>query len=107
MKQVAKFTSADGSQTLTIVAATGKTGHNVKASIKTGKGKGQPKATVGGRSKHSNENDALEAFQLHVKQAELEGWQRAATSTRNAFVTIPPPMVTGKEGRLVKQPVKK
>lgn len=66
MKQIL---SAEG-QTLTIVAAEGKSGWNVKASLKEQKGKGTPKAKTGARQKFTDEAGAKKAFDKLVKEAE-------------------------------------
>ena len=91
MKTIAKFRNAD--QTLTIAAASGKSGINVKASVKTGQGKGAPKAQTGCRQTFKSETDARGAFDKLVSEARTRGWTELAVQpiVRNAFSSIPAP----------------
>lgn len=93
MKQV--FT-AEG-QTLTIVAAQGKKGWNVKASLKELKGKGTPKAKTGARAKFDTEKDAKKAFDGLVKETLTRGWVKVDRAERNAFTEIPAAPVKAKK----------
>ena len=86
-----KFTSQDGTQTLTIVAAHGKRGWNVKASIKTGTGKGADKAVTGCRETFKAEAEAKSAFAKLVAEGTKRGWVEKVVTTRNAFSSIPEP----------------
>lgn len=89
MKNVAKFTS-DG-QTLTIVAAQGKKGFNVKASVKTGSGKGAAKAVTGCRETFKTVGEAVSAMDKLKTEATKRGWTVMAMTVRNAFSAIPAP----------------
>ncbi len=89
MKQTARFTSPDLSETMTIVAAAGKKGYNVKASIKRGKGKGAPKAKTGCRATFKTEKEANSTFSKLTKEALARGWKEQEVSTRSAFSAIP------------------
>lgn len=91
-KSIAKFTSADKSQTLTIVAAQGKKGFNVKASVKTGSGKGAPKAVTGGRGSFDTADKAGAAFNKLKAEAVKVGWTEVKISAKNAFTSIPAPV---------------
>lgn len=99
-KKIAKFTADN--QTLTIVAAQGKSGINVKASVKTGKGKGQPKAVTGGREKFDNEVDAVKAFDKLVRVAVSKGWTSVARTVKNAFTVNELPGPTAPVVKLTK-----
>lgn len=85
------FQSQDKTQTLTIVAARGKSAYNVKASVKTGKGKGSAKAVTGCRASFAESTDAEELFQKLVEDAKSTGWVKVDKRVRNAFTEIPKP----------------
>lgn len=89
-----KTVFVSGDQTLTIVAAQGKTGFNVKASVKNGKGKGTPKAITGARAKFTNAVEAEKAVKKLTEEAVSQGWAVKPVTSRNAFTSIPAP--TGK-----------
>lgn len=96
-KTTLRFSSPDSSQALTIVAAQGKRGINVKASIKDGKLKGGPKAQTGCRKVVQSEQDARSAIDAMVKEAVKAGWTKVTLgdgthSSKNAFVAIPAPV---------------
>lgn len=91
-KHTTKMTAGD--QTMTIVAAEGKSGWNVKASIKTGNEKvkdGGVKAITGARAKFDNEAEAVKVVAKLVKDAEGKGWTKREISAKNAFTEIPAP----------------
>lgn len=83
------YQNTDKSQTLTIVAAQGKSAINVKASVKTGKGKGAPKAVTGGRGSFQTLDESVAHFDMLNEQAVKAGWTRIQRTNRNAFTTIP------------------
>lgn len=91
MKNIAKFVSPDGNETLTIVAAQGKRGINVKASVKSGSGKGAPKAQTGCRAKFDKVDEAVSAFEKLCAESLKRGWTRKAISAKNVFSAIPAP----------------
>lgn len=84
----AKFYNADQSMSLTITATEGKSGQNVKATMK-GVGKGADRALTGARGKYDSEKDAQKAFDKLVSEAEKNGWVRTTTRVKNAFTEIP------------------
>lgn len=90
MKNIRKFISPDNSQVLTIVAQTGKSGINVKASMKQA-GKGVPKAVTGGRAKPTSEQEAIDLVAKMANDATKLGWVPVAVSVKNAFTEIPAP----------------
>lgn len=99
-KMIAKFNAEGSDQTLTVVAAKGKRGINLKSSVKTGKGKGQPKAVTGTRATVLTEADAKTRFDALVRDAEKAGWKRVTVTSKNAFTSIPAP--APREPKLVK-----
>lgn len=92
-KHFAKFSSAD--QTLTVIAQQGKKGWNVKASLKTGSGKGTPKAKPGCREQFKKEDEAVAAFNKLVAEAKKAGWTKVEVASKNSFTTIPAPAAKG------------
>lgn len=93
-KQTAKFNQADSNETLTVVVAEGKSGFNIKASIKTDAGtKGAPKAKTGAREKFTKKEEAVKAFDKLTKEAVSRGWAKVERVERNAFSSIPAPTV--------------
>lgn len=92
-KLVSVFRDATTDQMLTIVAQHGKSAFNVKASVKTGKGKGSPKAVPGCRHSVQTQEEAQEIYSSLVDQAEKAGWTRVPRTSRNAFQEIPKPGV--------------
>jgi predicted DNA-binding WGR domain protein len=99
MKNIARFKSTD--QTLTIAAVSGKSGFNVKASVKTGSGKGAPKAQTGCRQRFQTEAEARSAFDKLVSEARARGWSEMAVQPieRNAFSSIPAPAKAAKASK--------
>lgn len=85
------FASPDSKQTLTITASQGKKGINVKASIKTGKGKGTAKAQTGAREVVKTEQEAQAAVDTLAAHAKKSGWVKKAITSKNAFTMIPAP----------------
>jgi hypothetical protein len=102
MNTIAKFRNAD--QTLTIAAVSGKSGINIKASVKTGRGKGAPKAQTGCRQTFKSETDARGAFDKLVSEARSRGWTELAVQpvVRNAFTSIPAPSPVNAKGTKAK-----
>lgn len=90
---VSVFRDEKADQSLTIVAQHGKSAFNVKASVKTGKGKGSPKAVPGCRHSVQTQEEAQEIYKSLVEQAEKAGWTRVPRTSRNAFQEIPKPGV--------------
>jgi hypothetical protein len=88
---VAVFKNVDSSEKLTIVASHGKSGWNVKASVKVAGGKGAPKAKTGARAKFDNVKDAVAAFDKLCAQAIKRDWRKVEKTVRNAFDEIPAP----------------
>lgn len=96
MKQIALFKNVEGHK-LTIAAVKGKSGYNLKVSVKTSREKGSPKAITGCRASFDNAAEAQETFDMHVADAEKRGWKRIPKVTRNAFTTIPNATATKNE----------
>ena len=89
-----------GDQMLTLTMQQGKRGFNVKASVKTGSGKGAPKADTGCRESFKTEAEAKSAFSKLTAEATKRGWvEQAATTTRNAFTAIPAPTAKSKTSK--------
>ena len=99
MKTIARFRNAD--QTLTIAAVSGKSGINIKASVKTGQGKGAPKAQTGCRQTFKSETDARGAFDKLVSEARSRGWTELTVQpiVRNAFTAIPAPSASASSSK--------
>lgn len=85
MKNITKFTNADKSQRMTVVVAQGKKGFNLKASVKTGTGKGQPKAVTGCRETYKTAPEAVKGYEAVVAGVKARGWTEVAVSVKNAF----------------------
>jgi hypothetical protein len=85
MKKV--FTA--GNETITIVAAEGKKGWNVKVSHKRGKGKGADKASTGCRETFSTKALAEAAVTKLAAETVKRGWSEKQVYTRSAFSAIP------------------
>lgn len=96
----AVFTCAD--QTLTLVATEGKKGFNVKASMKTGKGKGQPKAITGCRETFKTLAEATAALTKLGEEALKRGWTAVTITKRNSFDAIPVPTAKMKAVKALK-----
>lgn len=90
-KLISVFRDQKTDQTLTIVAQRGKKAFNVKASVKTGKGKGTPKAVPGCRHSVQSEGEAHDIYTSLVDQAKRENWTPVSRTSRNAFTEIPKP----------------
>jgi hypothetical protein len=89
VKQTKTFKSAN--QTLTLTSAEGKRGWNVRASLKTGGGKGSPKAITGCRQIVKTEPEAKKVIERLAADAIARGWVEVVKTTRNAFSEVPPP----------------
>lgn len=85
MKNVSKFISADKTQRMTVVIASGKKGFNLKASVKTGTGKGQPKAVTGCRAKYDTVAEATKGYEAVLAGVKAQGWTSVAVTVKNAF----------------------
>lgn len=96
--RMARFLSPDKGTTLTITAKQGRSGINVKATMK-GVGKDAERAITGSRANFQNDREANNAFDNLVKESESRGWQRTTARVKNAFTEIPaPPKAPRAEG---------
>lgn len=105
MRNIAKFTSPDSTQNLIVTAITGKSGINVKVTMK-GREKGGPRAVTGCRGRYIGDKDAQKAFDKLVKETEDRGWTRQTTRVRNAFTEIPEPPKAVKGAKKGAKPAK-
>lgn len=86
--KVLKSVFQNGEQLMTILCAQGKSGYNVKASIKSSK---DTKALTGARGNYADAAEAEAYYNDLVESAKKTGWKPKTVTSKNAFAAIPKP----------------
>lgn len=87
----AKFFNENSKETMIVAATEGKSGFNLKISVKNDK---SVRALTGGRQRFDTRDLVMDAFNTTVAQAEEKksGWKRVQmAASKNAFMGIPKP----------------
>lgn len=87
MKSIAMFRNPANTQTLRVVAQQGKTGFNVKCTVKGTEA--NAKALTGARSQFTDAKGATAAFERLTEEAKKQGWITVHRRSREAFSAIP------------------